>query len=412
MSAVDSSPEVLIADADPWTADLLKQQVLSVRSDARVLCVQDGQSALARCKRCLPALVIADGELPDMDGLELLRQLRRHPRTPPLPFILISGRLDSTSVRAAKPLAPTAYLIKPLNVEALFTRLVSLLSRPDETPLPATQALLMNRLEDYLDAMREGGQGAPLLENVQQAVNQCMHSQAPLLHDLEESFAHDPQISACLITAANLVANSMTALDTDAQYSTPCQTLCQALPRLGVARALNLVLGLCIQRNARLKDPRLAEQAVRVWSAAQRSAEVAYWLANQLALDAELCYTAGLLHNIGELALLRCLQQWLDAGGSLSDEQIPLVLRQRSSGFGAALRTRWRLSFGLRELVAAFYGLNDDMFSREALVLNLVREIIRKEQQLPGELRDTPGVRLLQLDPNLLEHLPPRSSLS
>lgn len=93
----------------------------------------------------------------------------------------------------------------------------------------------------------------------------------------------------------------------------------QALPRLGVARTLNLVLGLSVQRNARLSDPRLAERGVRTWAAAQRSAEVAHWLASELSLDAELCYTAGLLHNIGELALLRCMQDWQDAGGNLSD---------------------------------------------------------------------------------------------
>src|SRR5690606_15177864 len=86
---------------DPWTSNLLQQLVLDVRGDARVLQVSDGHAALARCKRRLPDLVIADGELPGLDGLELLRQLRRHPRTPALPFVLISGRLDASSVRAA-----------------------------------------------------------------------------------------------------------------------------------------------------------------------------------------------------------------------------------------------------------------------------------------------------------------------
>jgi len=110
MTASVDCVEVLIAEADPWTANLLQQLVLDVCGDARVLQVSDGQAALARCKRRLPDLVIADGELPGLDGLELLRQLRRHPRTPALPFVLISGRLDASSVRAARPLAPSAYL--------------------------------------------------------------------------------------------------------------------------------------------------------------------------------------------------------------------------------------------------------------------------------------------------------------
>ena len=77
MTASVDCVEVLIAEADPWTANLLQQLVLDVCGDARVLQVSDGQAALARCKRRLPDLVIADGELPGLDGLELLRQLRR-----------------------------------------------------------------------------------------------------------------------------------------------------------------------------------------------------------------------------------------------------------------------------------------------------------------------------------------------
>ncbi|TBU96909.1 HDOD domain-containing protein [Phytopseudomonas dryadis] len=397
-----SAPEVLIADADPWTADLLAQLVLDVRCDAQVIRVNDGQAALARCKRRLPELVIADSELPGLDGLELLRQVRRHPRTPALPFILISGRLDANSVRAARPLAPTAYLAKPFNAESLRKRLLGLLQAEGEELLCPIRPLLVNTLDDYLDAMREEGQGAPLLASVRDSVSQYLSSNEPGLRELEQVFARDPQITACLIAAANSAAHHNGA---------PCQTLAQALPRLGVARTLNLVLGLSIQRNARLSDPRLAEQGGKTWAAAQRSAEVAHWLACELSLDAELCYTAGLLHNIGELALLRCLQDWQDAGGVLSDADIDQALRQRAASFGSALRIRWRLPFGLRELVAAYYSLSSGVFSREALVLNLTGQVLALgAEQTASELRDARCVRLLRLDPALLTRLPVQAS--
>lgn len=207
MAEAVPASEVLIADTDPWTADLLEQLVLDVRCDAVVIRVADGQAAMARCKRRLPELVIADSELPGVDGLELLRQLRRHPRTPALPFILISGRLDANSVRAAKPLAPTAYLAKPFNAEALRERLASLLLADGEELLCPIPALLVNRLEDYLDAMREEGQGAPLLASVRDSVSQYLNSSQPSLRELEQVFARDPQITACLIAAANSAAH-------------------------------------------------------------------------------------------------------------------------------------------------------------------------------------------------------------
>lgn len=398
MSAPAAAPEVLIAEADPWTADLLTQLVLDVRSDARVQHFVDGEAALARCRRRLPDLLIADGELPGLDGIELLRQLRRHPRTPALPCVLISSRVDASSVRAVLPLAPAAYLAKPFNAEQLRQRLGGLLSAAGNPQAVAPGPLLVNDLGQYLDSVREEGQGAPLLADVRGAVSNSLRAGETDLGQLAREFARDPQITACLIAAANSAAEQRGGI---------CQTLPQALQRLGVARALNLVLGLAVQRNARLQDPRLAELAGQVGVRAQRSAELAHWLAAQLRLDHELCYTAGLLHNIGELALLRCLQDWQEAGGSLANEEIEQSLHQRAAGFGSALRIRWRLPFGLRELIAAFYALSRGVFSREALVLNLSAELLAlPANQAPEALLESRTARMLGLSQPFLARIP------
>ena len=174
-----------------------------------------------------------------------------------------------------------------------------------------------------------------------------------------------------------------------------------------MARALNLVLGMAVQRNARLQDPRLAELASQVGEQAQRSAELAHWLAAQLRLDHELCYTAGLLHNIGELALLRSLQDWQEAGGELGNDDIEQALRRRAAGFGSALRIRWRLPFGLRELIAAYYALGSGVFSREALVLNLVAQLLALPSNQPlDSLLESRPARMLGLRQDFLGRIP------
>ncbi|MCY1358455.1 HDOD domain protein [compost metagenome] len=303
-------------------------------------------------------------------------------------------------MRAVRPLAPSAYLGKPFNAAKLRKRLGALLPAGDTAVGQLTPALLVSSLKEYLDSVREEGQGAPLLDDVRDAVNQSLQAEQVDLRDLDEIFSRDPQITARLIAAANSAAQHL---------GMPCQTLAQAMQRLGVTRVLNLVLGMALERNARLHDPRLAELAELVWQAAQRSAELGYWLASELELDAELCYTAGLLHNMGELALLRSLQDWQDAGGSLSNDELQDVMRRRSAGFGSALRIRWRLPFGLRELVAAFHGLGTGVFSREALVLNLCAALLRLPRgESPQPLMEERAARLLRLDPALLERLPAR----
>jgi len=397
MVSLVKAPDVLIAEAEAWTADLLTQLVRDVRPDARITRVEDGQAALLHCRKRLPQLVIADGELPGLDGLQLLRQLRQQ-GAQQLPFILISGRLDAASVRAARPLAPSAYLAKPFNAEKLRQRLQALLGSAAPAATADAPSTLGDSLERYLDEVREDGQGAPLLGDVREAVSRCLNGEDYDLRQLEHLFSREPQITARLIAAANSAA---------LQQGAPCQTLRQALPRLGVAHTLNLVLGMAIQRNAQLRDPRLAERAASTYARAQQSADLAHWLASELQLDAELCFTAGLLHNIGELALLRSLQDWQDGGGELHEAAIEQQLQRRAAGFGSALRIRWRLPIGLRELIAAFYHLGSGVFSREALVLNLVNQAMALgSHQLPGDLLEARCARLLRLDPKLLARLP------
>lgn len=125
------SPGVLVAASDPWSRELLSQLVLSVRCDASVQFCEDGLAATEACRRQAFALILAEQELAGSDGLELLRQVRSLRRGPAAqPFILISSKADAASVRAALPLAPTAYLVKPFNAENLRERLRALLLAP------------------------------------------------------------------------------------------------------------------------------------------------------------------------------------------------------------------------------------------------------------------------------------------
>lgn len=78
MAVVDLSvvPSVLIAEADPWSRDLLKQVVLSVRCDAQLDVCGEGQQALLLLSQKSYDLVISDRDLPGVSGLDVLRSVR------------------------------------------------------------------------------------------------------------------------------------------------------------------------------------------------------------------------------------------------------------------------------------------------------------------------------------------------
>ena len=393
MIAVDlpAVPRVLIAEADPWSRDLLTQVLLSVRCDVRLDVCADGRQALEWLDQHPYDLVIADWELPGVDGLGLLRSVRLRRRNPVLPFILMSHRSDSASVREALPLAPTAYLTKPLNMQGLTQRLQDLLLNAGETVSCDIPALAPGMtLSVFLERRRELADGAPLLTDVQRAVKRSLNPTGLDLKVLEEEVRTDPQITAVLIAAANSASQ---------HQGDAVQTLSQALHRLGTGQSMNLILGLALKRSAKLSDPCLADYAERYWELSLHTAEYGRTLARLLDLDQERCYCAGMLHCLGDLALLRCLQEWKQAGGELDDlEEVGDALATFGAAYGSALRTRWRLPLELRELIAAVYQLGGGVYSREALVMSMAAQLARlTEHEGVEALANSRTARLLKI---------------
>lgn len=406
MAELERAPRVLIADADRWTAELLAQLVRSARCDVQLELLQDSESVLQRCSKGWPDLLIVDYGLPGIGGLELLREVRRQRRHPAVPFFLITDRVDAASVRAALPLAPTAYLAKPFNAENLLERLRNLLLEPGQEldcPLPPRNNL--PSLETYLANSRESAAGAPLLKTVHEALEQSLDAHRRNLSELEQLFRQDPQLTGHLIAAANSAAQHL---------GSGCQTLSQALARLGSQQSLNLALGLALQRSVSLTDPLLVPRGLRIWSQSQRTAELARWLAHCLEGDAERCYTAALLHLLGDLAVLRSIQSWRDLGGEeLTEEQVEDALRSHAAPYGSALRTRWRLPLELRQLIAAVFQLGGGVYSKDALILHVAKLAAElPEGEDARSLTRHKAARMLGLDAAMLESMPKRALVS
>ncbi|UVM22130.1 response regulator [Pseudomonas wadenswilerensis] len=391
MSVVEpaQAPCVLIAEGDPWVRDMLSQMLLSVRCDARLQVCADGSQALAALAS-KPDLIIAARELPGGDGLDLLRNVRAKGRQPALPFILMSNRSDAASVREALPFAPTAYLSKPLNMDSLRQRLEDLLlSAGEEVACPVPPLQPGSTLPRFLEGRRATSDGGPLFADVKLAIKRSLQPQGLDLKVLEAEIRNDPQVTAVLIAAANSAA-----LHRDGAV----QSLMQALNKLGTTQSMNLILGLALKRSAKLSDPILSRHAEHFWNLSLHTAEYARTLARMLELDQERCYCAGLLHCLGDLALVRSLQEWQQAGGELDEDSVELSLNEFAAAFGSALRTRWRLPLELRELIAAIYQLGGGVYSRDALVMNLAGKLARlpADQGLEG-LAESKTARLLKV---------------
>jgi HD-like signal output (HDOD) protein/CheY-like chemotaxis protein len=390
MTAVDLpvGPRVLIAESDPWVRETLSELILSVRDDVELEMCNDGKQAVEYMKRHVPDLIVAARELPVVDGLSLLRGVRGLRRQPPVPFILISNRSDTASVREVVPLAPTAYLTKPLDTAKLRQRLESLLLA---CPVPgAVPALTPGQtLSKFLEKRRDTADGAPLFVDVATALKLSQGAGGVDAILLEQELRADPHITAVLIAAANTAAKHLVK---------PVQTLGSALALLGAPQSASIVSGLGKKRMSILTNDALQVQASRFWEMSQRTAEYARVLAGMLDVEVERCFCAGLLQSLGDLAVLGCLQEWLLAGGTLDDQQIEKALEQYSASYGSALRVRWRLPLELRELTSSVYQYNTGVYTREVLVMNLAGHMARLgDEDSVTTLLKTKPARLLKL---------------
>ena len=91
-----------------------------------VATASSGEDGLRQALETEPDLVLLDLGLPDMDGLEVLRQVRYRSTTP---LIIISARGDEDSMVAGLNLGADDYLVKPFSGRALQARIEAVLRR-------------------------------------------------------------------------------------------------------------------------------------------------------------------------------------------------------------------------------------------------------------------------------------------
>ena len=83
----------------------------------------DGEAGLREIVTKPAHLVISDFNMPNLDGLGLLRAIRAHPPTSKTAFIMLTGRADRELVQRAVQFGVNNYLVKPFTVAQLKGKL-------------------------------------------------------------------------------------------------------------------------------------------------------------------------------------------------------------------------------------------------------------------------------------------------
>jgi two-component system OmpR family response regulator len=137
-------PPILVVDDDPHLREVVGFAL--EQAGFRVEQAENGRDGLARVRRAVPALIVLDIMMPEMDGLEMCREVRRAHE---VPIVFLSSRDDEVDRILGLELGGDDYLAKPFSPRELVARIKAVLRRARPAAgapaAPATAAQVLQR---------------------------------------------------------------------------------------------------------------------------------------------------------------------------------------------------------------------------------------------------------------------------
>jgi PAS domain S-box-containing protein len=132
-----TAPRTLLYIEDNLSNLRLVERILARRPEVKLISAMQGSIGLELARQHQPDLLLLDLHLPDIQGDEILRQLRADPRMERLPIVMISADATAAQVERLHALGADDYLTKPIDVRK-FLAIVDVI-RPRSATLASPQ---------------------------------------------------------------------------------------------------------------------------------------------------------------------------------------------------------------------------------------------------------------------------------
>src|SRR6185436_3856974 len=119
--------KILVVDDEPDAVELIEFNLKAAGYE--VVTAADGAEALKKSRQVNPDLVLLDLMLPEVDGLEVCKLLRRDPATSGIPIIMVTAKAAEIDRVLGLELGADDYVTKPFSPRELVLRVKSLLRR-------------------------------------------------------------------------------------------------------------------------------------------------------------------------------------------------------------------------------------------------------------------------------------------
>lgn len=125
---LETNPRILVVDDYPALVTITRHKLL--KNGYEVITAQNGQDAWDLVQTEYPDLVISDVEMPVMDGYELCKTIKNDPNYRKIPVILVTSRIQTSSLMKGIEAGADNYLTKPYDDDTLFSKVHELLNNP------------------------------------------------------------------------------------------------------------------------------------------------------------------------------------------------------------------------------------------------------------------------------------------
>lgn len=108
-------------------ADVVTMMMSMLKEEYILETANNGREGIEKAKELIPDIIISDVMMPDVDGLELCKTLKKDERTSHIPIILLTARATQEDKISGLEAGADAYLLKPFDKKELYVRLEKLL---------------------------------------------------------------------------------------------------------------------------------------------------------------------------------------------------------------------------------------------------------------------------------------------
>lgn len=113
---------ILLVEDNPMDVDLTRRAFIRHHIDRPIKVARDGEEVLAYItnwddQQPLPILILLDLKLPKVDGLEVLQQLKSHPRFRPVPVVVLSTSTEDRDIQKAYQKGANSFILKPVDFD-------------------------------------------------------------------------------------------------------------------------------------------------------------------------------------------------------------------------------------------------------------------------------------------------------